>query len=153
MAGRRRWDTDTRGIGVADARAWRPTIDAIAAAVEEPGWVAEEPDLHLLPHLEAAVGDGPLAITGARVAADGTFEVALEWIGPGESSRLAIRSALCALVASIAETVTVLHEPPAAEGRALEVLSGKADDDGPFAGHGHLLRFTVTGPPTPPSPE
>jgi hypothetical protein len=53
---------------------------------------------------------------------------------------------LYALIATIAETVTVVHEPPAARGRVLEVLSGSADGDGPFAGHGHTIRLVVATP-------
>jgi hypothetical protein len=143
---RRRWDDDARGTGSGDARAWRPVVETLARVIDEVGWVAEEPELHLLPHLEAAIASGPLTIREAGAASDGTFVVGLEWVGPGEPSRLAIRSALYALIAAIAETVTLLHEPPDAQGRVLEVLSGSAGGDGPFAGHGHTLRLRVTAP-------
>jgi hypothetical protein len=146
MARRRRWDDDARGIGTGDARAWRPLVGTIAVLADEAGWVAEEPELHLLPHLEAAAVAGPFRIRGTRTGADGTFEVDVAWLGPEEPSRRAIRSALYALVATIAETVTLLNEPPDAQGRVLEMLSGSGDGDGPFAGHGHTLRFRVTDP-------
>jgi hypothetical protein len=148
MTRRRRWDDDARGIGVADARAWQPIVAELADAAGTDGWVAEDPEAHLLPHLEAAAASGPLAITAARTVADGTFEVDLDWVGEGEPSRQAIRSALHVLVATIAETVTILHEPTVEPGRVLEVLTGSADVDGPFAGHGHTLRFSVTVPGT-----
>jgi hypothetical protein len=143
---RRRWDDDARGTGTGDARAWRPLVETLARVIDEVGWVAEEPELHLLPHLGAATATGPLAIQSTRTRHDGTFEVELAWVGPDEPSRGAIRSALYALIATIAETVTVLHEPPDAQGRVLEVLSGSAGGDGPFAGHGHTLRLRVTAP-------
>ena len=143
MTARRRWDDDERGTGVADARSWRPLVETIAGVADQDGWVAEAPELHLLPHLEAAAGAGPLAIRGARTAGDGTFEVELEWVGPGEATRASVRSALYALIATVAETITVLHEPPDARGRVVEVLSGSADGDGPFAGHGHTIRLVV----------
>jgi hypothetical protein len=143
MTPRRRWDDDERGIGPADARSWRPLADTLATVVDEEGWVAEEPERHLLPHLEAATAAGPLAIRRATTAADGTFAVDLDWIGPGEPTRPAVRSALYAMIAGVAETITLIHEPPAAAGRVLEVLFGSAGDDGPFAGHGHTLRLAV----------
>ncbi|HEY7969149.1 MAG TPA: hypothetical protein VID95_04085 [Candidatus Limnocylindrales bacterium] len=146
MSRRRRWDEDARGIGEADARSWAPLVETLATAVDEEGWVAEEPELHLLPHLAAATAAGPLAIRGSGTDADGTFVVDLDWVGPGEASRLAIRSGLYGLIATIAETVTVLHEPPDAKGRVLEMLFGSAGGGGPFAGHGHTLRFRVTVP-------
>jgi len=151
MTRRRRWDDDARGIGTGDARAWRRLVETLATVVDEEGWVAEEPELHLLPHLETAIAAGPLAIRGSRTDADGTFVADLAWVGPGEPSRLAIRSALYALIATIAETVTVLHEPPEAQGRVIEVLSGSADGDGPFAGHGHTVRLVVSAPAADPS--
>ena len=146
MTRRRRWDDDARGIGTGDARAWRRLVETLATVVDEEGWVAEEPELHLLPHLEAATAAGPLAIHGTRTDADATFVVDLDWVGHGEPSRLAIRSALYALIATVAETITVLHEPPAAQGRVLEVLSGSGGDDGPFAGHGHTIQLVVSAP-------
>jgi hypothetical protein len=146
MSSRRRWDDDARGIGPADARSWRPVIETLVAATDESGWVAEDPELHLLPHLEAAAGSGPLAIRETRSEPDGSFAVELDWIGPGEPSRAALRAPLYALIAALAETMTVVVEPPAARGRVLEVLTGSGDDDGPFAGHGHTLRLSVTVP-------
>jgi len=146
MTARRRWDDDVRGIGPADARAWAPVVESIARVTAQEGWVAEEPDLHLLPHLEDRAAGGPLAIRAARTASDGTFEVDLDWVGPGEPSRGAIRSGLYALIATIAETITVVHEPPEAHGFVVEVLSGTPDGDGPFAGHGHTIRLEVADP-------
>jgi hypothetical protein len=148
----RRWDTDERGVGVGDARAWRPLIAAVAAVADTDGWVAEEPEAHLLPHLVEAAAGGPLAIRATRTETDGTFAVDLEWAGAGPMDRRAVRSALFALLAPIAETITVVHEPPATEGRVLEVLTGSGGDGaGSFAAHGHTLRLSVAVPDaTPP---
>ena len=151
---RPRWDDDTRGIGIADARAWRTVVASLAAVTDRDGWVAEEPDAHLLPHLAAATAVGPVRIRRTASAADGTFVVELDWVGPDEASRRTVRSALFGLVATVAETVTVLREPPEARGRQLEVLTGSVDGEGRFAGHGHTLRLTVAvagDDPTPPS--
>jgi hypothetical protein len=144
VTARRRWDTDERGIGVGDARAWTPVAETIVAVTTEQGWVAEEPELHLLPHLEAASVDGPLRIRTAATTADGTFEVELEWAAAAEPTRRAVRSALFALVGTIAETVTVLHEPPGKRGRVVEILTGSGGGpDGAFARHGHTVRLHV----------
>ena len=142
-ARRRRWDDDARGVGVADARAWRPLVATLAAVTETDGWVAEEPEAHLLPHLAAATTTGPLRIRRSASEADGTFLVELDWIGPHEATRRAVRAALFGLVATVAETVTVLRERPEAGGRELEALTGAEDGEDPFAGHGHTIRFTV----------
>ncbi len=58
---RKRWDTDTRFAGVADAVAFAPAIEELAALARRPGWVAEEPGVHLVPHLEGG-GDSGLRV-------------------------------------------------------------------------------------------
>ena len=154
---RRRWDGDARGIGVGDARTWHPLVARLAAAADTDGWVAEDPEAHLLPHLVATAEHGPVRIRRAEADPDGTFVVELAWIGATPPTRQTIRTVLFDLVRSIAETVSLIHEPPAARGLELEVLTGTTDRDGEevFAAHGHLLRFLVSVPAATsmPSPE
>jgi hypothetical protein len=138
----RRWDTDTRGVGVGDAQRWRPTLDLVRELTERAGWIAEEPELHLLPHLEVASPN--LGIAGTAVEPSGELVVDLEWIGPTAADRRAIRTALFALVGAIGETVTVVLEPPASRGRELEVLTGVLPSEAGFATHGHTLRLRVS---------
>ena len=45
-----RWDGDERGEGVADATAFAAGADELVGAMRRPGWVPEEPEVHLLPH-------------------------------------------------------------------------------------------------------
>src|SRR5690349_7799946 len=85
-----RWDPDERGIGVGDARAHLEVLDALRRVTVEPGWVAEEPENHLEPHLRAA--SGPLAIDDAVAAPDGTFEVQVRWAGPPGADRGSVRA-------------------------------------------------------------
>jgi hypothetical protein len=143
---RRRWDDDARGIGVADAHAWQPLVARLADAAGTDGWVAEDPEAHLLPHLVATAERGPVRIRQAVTDPDGTFVVELGWIGPAEPTRAAVRALLFDLVGAIAETVTLVHEPSTARGRELEVLTGATDGDSGFAGHGHTLRFRIAVP-------
>src|SRR5262245_449804 len=142
MARRRRWELDERGVGTGDAGAWRPLIDELATLSGQDDWVAEEPEAHLLPHLAAATANGPLAIRRSFVEDGGAFVVDLEWTGPTEPTRLDLRNALFGVVAPIAETVTVVHEPPESEGHVLEVMTGMRPG-GVFATHGHPLQLRV----------
>jgi hypothetical protein len=145
---RPRWDTDTRRIGVADGRAWRPTIATLSELVEEDGWVAEEPDVHLLPHLAAAASaTGRLRISGATTQPSGEFVVDLEWIGDPAADRRDRRIALYTLVGTIAETVTVTREPAMSAGRELEMLTGGPLGESPFGGHGHTVRLRLVEMP------
>ena len=40
---RQRWDTDDRFTGVADASAFAPAVEELAALARRPDWVAEDP--------------------------------------------------------------------------------------------------------------
>jgi hypothetical protein len=48
---RMRWDTDDRFTGVADASDFAAAADELVTLTRLPGWVAEDPDLHMAPHL------------------------------------------------------------------------------------------------------
>ena len=49
----RRWDDDERGHGVADAHQLVAGALELVAAFDERDWVAEDPELHLKPHVDA----------------------------------------------------------------------------------------------------
>src|SRR5437763_15377118 len=97
---RRRWDTDSRFVGVADASAFAAAIDELAALARRPGWVTEDPELHLVPHLRGATVAG-LRLTEWRTGEGGVLEVAAEHL-PG-SSRAALRQQAWALLGTVAE--------------------------------------------------
>ncbi len=148
MADRRpRWDPDPKGIGVGDASAMLPVLDALRAQATEPGWVAEEPEHHLLPHLEeAAEATGRLRIVSAVSDEAGRYVVDLAWTDGSDPDGRGIRPALFALVGAIAETATVFSEAPGARGRELDVVTGSLPPATPFASHGHTLRLRVVDP-------
>ena len=74
-----RWDGDERGEGVADATGFVAGVLGLVDAMRSPSWVAEEPGVHLLPHIERACRTLPLEIEDARLSADGSFDVRLSW--------------------------------------------------------------------------
>ena len=149
-AGRRppRWDPDVRGIGVADARGHLATLDALRDVAGRDGWVAEDPETHLLPRLLSETGDGsPLAIDASRTAADGTFEVDARWVGAADAERWRVRAAAIALIGVVAESTSVIHERREADGDAsYDVVTGSLPDDTDFATHGHTLRLRIRRP-------
>jgi hypothetical protein len=107
-------------------------------------WVAEDPEVHLLPHLVAALGrpDIPMRLLRTRTDADGRFLVDLEWTGPAPARRQQ-RAAIFAVVGAIAESATAVHEEPREDGATFEVVTGLLEGDGPFASHGHALVLRV----------
>ncbi len=129
----RRWDDDTVGVGVRDASEARPAVEALLAAMSRRGWVAEDPEAHLLPHLREHAARAGIEISAVAVD-DGVLEltVAIPDQSPG-----AVRYAVVALVAAIAEASTHVRELP---DRTFEVVTGMLPGDGSFAPHGHLLR-------------
>src|SRR5262249_3590188 len=71
-----RCDGDTRGRGVADATPYVEGASELVDSMRTPEWVAEEPDMHLLPHMRQP-RVLPLALNATRTLDDGTFEVEL----------------------------------------------------------------------------
>jgi hypothetical protein len=137
---RRRWDNDERGHGVASAAASVPDIDRLRAAMLEPDWVAEEPDLHLLPHIRRVCEDRSWSLARADVV-DDVLEV--EVVVPA-----AVRSpteAAFTVLGTFAEASTHVVVQAAAPRESVELLAttGMLEGDGAFAPHGHTVRIAV----------
>jgi hypothetical protein len=139
-----RWDPDERGIGAGDARAHLRRLDALRAAADEDGWVAEEPEAHLLPHLRRHVDEDTVwAITRTETEADGTFVVELRWNGPADAGRSQVRVAAYGLIGAIAESTTAIIELDDPGGQTFEVVTGMLPDQTAFASHGHTVRLRL----------
>jgi hypothetical protein len=143
----RRWDGDERGDGVADASSFAGGADELIAAMRRPNWVAEQPELHLLPHLERACESGPLRLVGTRTTADGSYEVELAWTGD-EGGVGVIRASIFGLLGAIAEPASYIRQRrtdanggPSGE-LSFDVVTGIVDET-PFKPHGHSLRLVV----------
>ena len=145
-----RWDPDERGIGVADARRHLARLDAMRAAAAEDGWVAEEPEVHLLPHIIRHLADGaPFALQETTTDLDGTFVVVVRWAGPGDVGRGTVRTAAYALIAVIAESTTAITQTDDEARQIFEVVTGVLADQTRFAAHGHTLRLVIDQPAEP----
>ncbi len=109
-------------------------------------WVAEEQEVHLLPHLKTALAraDSPLRLLTMRVDPDGILALDMAWSGPPASSR-DWRAAVFALVGGIAECSTHVRQWLRDDGTVFDVVTGMLPGDGPFAEHGHSLRLRVVG--------
>ena len=144
-----RWDGDERGEGVADAAPFAAGAVELVEAMRLATWVAEEPDLHLQPHLERACHSLPLQLEDARSRADGTFEVSLRWTGE-KPREAAVRAAVFSLVGSFAELATYVRQRRSEETEVgdrtflFEVVTGILDGETRFAPHGHTVRVRVS---------
>ncbi len=138
-----RWDGDTSGRGVADAARFADGAGELVDAMRSDDWVAEDPEVHLLPHLEASCEGSPLELIAARSRPDGTFEVQLAWRGhPAGQGQ--IRQAAYALIGSIAETATYVRQRKSDDGALIfELVTGLIGDDTHFEPHGHAVMLRV----------
>ena len=143
---RKRWDTDERFAGVADASAFAAGVEDLAQLARRPGWVTEEPEMHLVPHLRNANIDG-LQLVDCQTGEDGALAVTATYdLG---ASRSDIRRRAWALLGTIAEPAASVREHADRQAVVFEVVTGIPDDSGPFASHGHSLRLTLLPTPTP----
>jgi hypothetical protein len=144
----RRWDGDERGDGVADAAQFVDGAVELISAMRQPNWVAEQPELHLGPHLEQACESLPLQILDARSSDDGTYEVRLGWTG--DEAGVGVIRASFSLLGGIAEPSSFIRQRriESSDGSStltFEVVTGIVDEK-PFKRHGHTLRLSVAAP-------
>ena len=143
---RKRWDTDDRFVGVADAGVFAASVEELAALARRPGWVAEEPEAHLVPHLRGARVAG-LRLLDCRVGEDGVLDVAAEH--SPDDSRRDIRQRAWTLIGTIAEPSANVREHRDADAVVFEIITGVPEGPGQFASHGHTIRLTLLPPRTP----
>jgi hypothetical protein len=146
----KRWEGDTRGRGVGDALALVPGASDLLAAFSEPAWVAEDPEAHLRPHIEAwCRHDGRLALGDGHTDDSGAYVVDLEWrvpaAGVGET-----RAAVFSLIGSFAEAATYVRQRRAlgdgddsAMKLRFEVGTGELAPGTSFDPHGHVVIINV----------
>ncbi|WP_067184238.1 hypothetical protein [Microtetraspora niveoalba] len=134
----RRWDIDERQTGIADGSAMDPEVRQLLDCMRRDGWVTEEPEVHLLPHLRRACGSAWL-LTGQRLLPDGVYEVTVSLAGDQEGVHIhrdAIR-----LLSAVAESVFFVRQR---EPGVFDCVTGVLEGDSPgFKSHGHLIRLIV----------
>jgi hypothetical protein len=140
-----RWDDDERGRGIADAGVLREGASELLDAFAAAEWVAEEPDLHLLPRIrDWCERDDRLELTGAGGDATGAYVVSVMWRGPARSIGAATAAAF-ALIGSFAESATYVRQRRDPGALRFEVGTGMLASDSSFEPHGHLVVIEVVG--------
>jgi hypothetical protein len=136
---RRRWDTDERGRGVASAEAYLEHGDALRAAMVEPDWVAEEPDMHLLPHVRRFCEASEVLSLEDWSIEDGVLVLDLS----SERSGGERHAAVFALLGTFAEPATLVRQ--LVQDREYVVVTGVLEGDSVFGPHGHTVHLRVGG--------
>jgi hypothetical protein len=120
--------------------------------------VTEQPELHLLPHVEAwCQQDRRFAVSGARADA-GAYILDLDW--RGATGRIGeVRAAVFALIGCFAESATYVRQrwvsrDDTRSGTSLqfEVGTGELGADARFAPHGHVVLIHIRGIDAVPAP-
>jgi hypothetical protein len=147
-----RWDGDHGRHGVGDATQLIAGASELVAAFGQSAWVAEQPEVHLRPHVEAwCQRDKRLALTDAHTDAVDAYFVDLEWRSALRSMGEA-RAAVFSLIGSFAESATYVRQRPVrwhGDGSMMklqfEVGTGELAPDTRFAPHGHVVIINVAG--------
>jgi len=146
----RRWDDDERGHGTGDATRLVPGASELVAAFSQSDWVAEQPEVHLRPHVEAwCQRDQRLALLADNTDDTDAYILALEWRGANRGVGEA-RAAVFSLIGSFAESATYVRQRRM-NGRGsttklrFEVGTGELASDAKFAPHGHVVVIDVAG--------
>jgi hypothetical protein len=137
-----RWEDDSRGEGVGDGANFLPPLEQLKEAMTRANWIAEDPEAHLLPHLKRWCDKetSTLAIDGTS-STDGVFEISLVPRVPLSEGEC--RRDVFALLGTIAEGATYVHQQQRENGTLFEVTTGLLDDQTTFRSHGHTIRFLV----------
>lgn len=143
----RRWDIDERGHGVASGEVLSSNIEELADAMRRVGWVAEDPEAHLLPHLETACAapGSPWTIASWTVD-EGVLVIELVWDGEWGTWD-ALRADAFSFLGRIAEHTTHIRQRASEDRVEFEMATGTLTTETPFVPHGHLVRLRVR--PTP----
>jgi hypothetical protein len=144
----RRWDVDERGDGVADAAAAAGRIDELRAHATRPGWVAEEPEAHLWPHIERAITADGSPWLGATHSTDPDGRLVVDLVHApvaDDRARAALLADVFRLLGLVAESATFIEiEEWRDAPLVMDVVTGVLDDQSPFKAHGHTIRFRAT---------
>jgi hypothetical protein len=124
----------------------------LMAAFCQPEWVAEQPELHLLPHVEGwCREDRRLALTGTHTDGSCAYVLDLEWRSTTGSVG-AMRAAVFSLIGSFAESATYVRQRRAASDGSgpasefqFEVGTGELGPEARFLPHGHVVLINVVG--------
>jgi hypothetical protein len=138
---RKRWDTDDRFAGVADAGVFAAAIEELAALARRPGWVAEEPEVHLVPRLRGA-GVEEVRLPDCRAGDDGVLDIVAEY-SPGDSRRDIRWPGMGAAWGHSRTHGRRARAPRRRHRRVFEVVTGVPEGSGHFASHGHTLRLIL----------
>ncbi len=106
----------------------------------EPDWVAEEPEAHLLPHVERTCREHGWEMASWQIV-DAVLEI--DVVAPKGPHASTPRQVAFTLLGSFAEAATHVAELEPDVGKDVELLvtTGMLEGQTPFVPHGHTVRL------------
>jgi hypothetical protein len=138
-----RWDGDRTGAGVSDGEAFAPPLRTLLEEMARPDWNTEQPEAHLLSHLERWCSrEGSPFTMRAAAEEDTLFVVDLDTaLGTMKEH---VRELVYALISTIGEPTTVVVETREDAVDIFDVTLATTPRQSTFPkGHGHLVRLRV----------
>ena len=138
-----RWDGDRTGAGVSDGEAFAPPIRTLLEEMARPDWNTEQPEAHLLPHLErwCAREGSPFVL---RVAAEEDTLFVVDLDPEQDASNEHVHEQVYSLISTIAEPTTLVVETREEEMDIFDVTLALTPRESSFPkGHGHLVRLRI----------
>jgi hypothetical protein len=147
-----RWEGDDRGRGIGEAVQLVEGAKELITSFTQPGWVTEQPELHLRPHVEEwCRQDGRLALTDAHNNDSNAYILDVQWLGESLGVGEA-RAAVFCLIGSFAESATYVRQRrisgdarESAQTLQFEVGTGELAPDARFDPHGHVVMINLRG--------
>jgi hypothetical protein len=138
-----RWDGDRTGAGVSDGEAFAPPLRTLLDEMARPDWNTEQPEAHLLSHLERWCSrEGSPFTMRAAAEEDTLFVVDLDTAL--STTKEHVRELVYALISTIAEPTTVVVETREDAVDIFDVTLATTPRQSTFPkGHGHLVRLRV----------
>jgi hypothetical protein len=142
---KKRWDEDENFKGVATGKIFLPDVEKLRDLMQQEGWVAEDPMIHLYPHIIDALDRiKSLQMVRAEEIPHGVFEVKLRW-EPSDADAGRLASEVFTIVGSFAEFSTAVTQKFVGDEIHYEITTGMPGENTRFQTHGHLVRLRVTG--------
>ncbi len=140
-----RWEGDEVGAGVGDAGDFAPSLRRLLAEMTMPDWVTEDPQVHLLPHIERALEapDAPFRIAD-DVVLSAVYAITLAWQRK-DGTFADLRRDVYALIGAVAGNATHVQQRVRGDRIEFDVVTGTLEGQSRFRTHGHTLRLKIVG--------
>src|SRR5918996_4756249 len=140
-----RWEGDQIGTGIGDAGDFAPGVRRLLEEMVAPDWVAEDPNVHLMPRLERELAEqsSPWRLVD-DVVVSAVYTVTVAWTR-SEGTIEQLRRDVFSLVGAVAKTATHVSQQVRRGRIEFYVVTGVLEGESRFRPHGHMLRLKVVG--------